>query len=257
MKRHKYRNFITDFRPRRFTELVGQDHVVRIMKRWIQEESIPRAIVLSGDIGVGKSCIARLLVKSSICLSQRKGRFEQCGRCDECKTMNFTSYSWANGNRASTSQFSEEMKKAVSFGPAMSWMGEESPWYPIWIDECDEMTCTCQSNLLHIFDSDWSGRTYIVATTTRPAKIIPALYDRCYPIEILPPSKTELTKWALGICGKANITVDDNAAIGRIIDVCGRSFRGVLTTLQTIRDSSKTVNEKNVMKAIEISGKKS
>ena len=74
------------YRPRRFSELSGQRHVITILKGAIRERKVPQQILFSGGSGIGKTTIARVLASSLLCLTTQDERddFEPCGICRSC-----------------------------------------------------------------------------------------------------------------------------------------------------------------------------
>ena len=72
------------FRPRRFTELVGQDGVVASLRSALQSGRIPHAFLFSGSRGVGKTTSARILARALNCETGPSA--DPCGSCDACRS---------------------------------------------------------------------------------------------------------------------------------------------------------------------------
>jgi DNA polymerase III subunit gamma/tau len=73
------------FRPQTFSELVGQDEVLRSLRSALEQDRVPHSFVFSGSRGVGKTTSARILAR---CLNCDKGPTpEPCGVCDSCKSI--------------------------------------------------------------------------------------------------------------------------------------------------------------------------
>jgi DNA polymerase III subunit gamma/tau len=73
------------WRPRRFAELVGQEHVLRPLTHALDSERVHHAFLFTGTRGVGKTTIARILAK---CLNCENGvRAEPCGECSACREI--------------------------------------------------------------------------------------------------------------------------------------------------------------------------
>ena len=73
------------WRPQRFSDLVGQDVVVRTLKNALSSGSLAHAYLLTGIRGVGKTTIARLLAMAVNCEKGASG--EPCGECDSCTSI--------------------------------------------------------------------------------------------------------------------------------------------------------------------------
>jgi DNA polymerase-3 subunit gamma/tau len=80
-----YQALARKWRPRRFSELVGQEHVLRPLTHALDSERVHHAFLFTGTRGVGKTTIARILAK---CLNCEKGvRAEPCGECAACREI--------------------------------------------------------------------------------------------------------------------------------------------------------------------------
>ena len=77
------------YRPKFFSDLSGQRHIITILKGSIKERKVPQQILFSGGSGLGKTTIARVLASSLLCLTPQDKRndFEPCGDCDSCKLI--------------------------------------------------------------------------------------------------------------------------------------------------------------------------
>jgi len=79
---YKAKHLTTFYRPQRFAELKGQDHIKKVLTTSIEEEIIGKAYLFSGTRGVGKTSVARIFAKAINC---RNGpASEPCNRCDIC-----------------------------------------------------------------------------------------------------------------------------------------------------------------------------
>ncbi len=81
-----YISLYRKYRPRKFSEVVGQEVVVKILKNCIVNNKIGHAYIFSGPRGTGKTSIAKIFSKAINCLSNDNG--DLCGKCDICQ-MNF------------------------------------------------------------------------------------------------------------------------------------------------------------------------
>ena len=70
------------WRPQRFSELVGQEHVVRALSNALERQRLHHAYLFTGTRGVGKTTIARIFAKSLNC--ERGEGASPCGKCDTC-----------------------------------------------------------------------------------------------------------------------------------------------------------------------------
>ncbi|MGH8458325.1 MAG: DNA polymerase III subunit gamma/tau, partial [Nevskiales bacterium] len=80
-----YEALARKWRPRQFSELVGQGHVVRALTHALEQDKVHPALLLSGTRGVGKTTIARILAR---CLNCEKGvSANPCGECSSCREI--------------------------------------------------------------------------------------------------------------------------------------------------------------------------
>jgi DNA polymerase III subunit gamma/tau len=73
------------YRPQRFTELVGQEHVARTLTNAIQQNRVHHAFLFTGARGVGKTSAARILAKALCC--EKGPTAEPCGKCEQCQEI--------------------------------------------------------------------------------------------------------------------------------------------------------------------------
>ena len=71
------------FRPKTFSEVVGQDHVIQTLKNQIKSGRIGHAYLLTGGRGTGKTSTAKILARAINCLDPKDG--EPCNKCEICK----------------------------------------------------------------------------------------------------------------------------------------------------------------------------
>ncbi len=86
-----YQVLARKYRPQRFSDVAGQDHVTRTLGNALEQQRVAHGYIFSGHRGIGKTTIARILAMALNCRNKigSPGRpsFEPCGVCDSCKEI--------------------------------------------------------------------------------------------------------------------------------------------------------------------------
>lgn len=163
------------YRPQRFSEVVGQEHVVETLKNAIRHNAIGHAYLFCGPRGTGKTTMARLLAKGVNCMLRKEGDAEPCLKCESCLEI-------AKGNAidlieidaASNRGIDEmrELKEGVRFAP------NKSKYRVFIVDESHMLTKEASNALLKTLEEPPSHAIFVLATTD-PHKMIPTIASRC------------------------------------------------------------------------------
>jgi len=79
-----YQVLARKYRPQKFSEVIGQEHVTRTLKNAIEQGRTAHGYIFSGHRGIGKTTVARILAMALNCRSSDKPVPEPCGVCDSC-----------------------------------------------------------------------------------------------------------------------------------------------------------------------------
>ncbi len=162
------------YRPARFDEVVGQDHIVRTLKNAIRSEKIAQAYLFCGPRGVGKTTCARILAKSINCENPRED-MEACGECPSC--LSFQSQSSFNIHEldAASNNSVDDMRsltEQVRYPP-------QSGKYKIYIiDEVHMLSQAAFNAFLKTLEEPPPYAVFILATTEKH-RILPTILSRC------------------------------------------------------------------------------
>ncbi len=169
------------YRPKSFSEIIGQEHIVQTLTNAISAGMISHAYLFSGPRGSGKTTIARLFAKAINCENKKParhnegGNFEPCNQCSICSEINQgKSLDLIEIDAASHRGIDEvrELKESIRFVPTKS-------KYKVYIiDESHQITKDAANALLKTLEEPPSHAIFILATT-EVHKMIPTIISRC------------------------------------------------------------------------------
>lgn len=160
------------YRPQKFSEVVGQDHVVKTLASALKSGHVAHAYLFAGPRGTGKTTVARLLAKAVNCTDN--SGFEPCNKCDSCKQiMENRSIDLIEIDAASNRGIDEirDLKEGIRFAPTSS-------KYKVYvIDEAHQLTKEAFNALLKTLEEPPKHAIFILATT-EPHKMLPTILSR-------------------------------------------------------------------------------
>jgi len=161
------------YRPKAFSEVIGQEHIVQTLRNAVAHALISHAYVFSGPRGSGKTTIARLLAKSVNCEKPKEG--EPCNACSSCLELNEARSMDLIEIDAASNRGIDEMralKEGIGFLPSKL-------RYKVFIvDEAHQLTKEAANALLKTLEEPPSHAIFILATTELH-KMIPTIVSRC------------------------------------------------------------------------------
>lgn len=163
------------YRPQKFADLSGQDHIKKTLQKGIELERLAHAYLFCGPRGTGKTTSARLIAKSLNCLNFDKEKIEPCNECKICKEINEGSLvDVVEIDAASNRGIDEirELRESVKFSPYHA----ENKVYII--DEVHMLTKEAFNALLKTLEEP-PANVYFVLATTEVHKIPDTIISRC------------------------------------------------------------------------------
>lgn len=214
------------YRPGRFSDVVGQDHVTAPLVRAIENNRVHHAYLFSGPRGCGKTSSARILARSLNC--EKGPSPEPCGQCQSCIDLA------PNGGGsldvveldAATHGLVEdarELRERAHFSPVSS-------RFKIYIiDEAHQLSVSAANALLKIIEEPPPHVRFVFATTS-PDKILPTIRSRThhYPFRLVPARV--LSGHLAWVCEQEGV-VAESAALDLVARAGAGSVRDSLSVL--------------------------
>jgi len=195
------------YRPQSFSEVIGQEHVVKTLTNAISSGIISHAYLFAGPRGSGKTTLARLFAKSLNCENRKEGEAEPCNKCSSClEIMENRSMDLIEIDAASHRGIDEmkELVEGIKFSPA------KSKHKVFIIDESHQLTKEASNALLKTLEEPPSHAIFILATT-EIHKMIPTIISRCQRFDFRRLTLEEIVKRLNILAEKEKVEVDETA----------------------------------------------
>ena len=228
------------WRPRKFSQLVGQEHVVRALSNALEQNRLHHAYLFTGTRGVGKTTIARIFAKSLNCISGITAT--PCGECSACTEIdNGRFVDLIELDAASNTQVDNmrELLESALYAPS-------SGRFKVYIiDEVHMLSKSAFNAMLKTLEEPPEHVKFILATTD-PQKIPVTVLSRCLQFNLKQLLPALISKHLRNILDQEKISFD-LGAIALISQAAQGSMRDALSLLdQAIAFSVGKVEEGNV-----------
>ncbi len=168
-----YQALYRAWRPDTFTEIVGQDAIVRTLKRQVMSGRVAHAYLFCGTRGTGKTTAAKVLARAINCLNPRDG--DPCGECEVCRALKAeTSMDVSEIDAASNNGVDEirDLREKIKFPPTLT-------RYKVYIiDEVHMLSTGAFNALLKTLEEPPEHAVFILATT-EPQRLPATILSRC------------------------------------------------------------------------------
>ena len=175
----QYASLYRRYRPRRFSEIRGQEHVVAALRNAVENNRVQHAYLLSGPRGTGKTTAARILAKVLNCTDPQEG--EPCCACDSCVAMEAgTSFDLHELDAASNNKV-DDMRDLLS-KVALGTPGRTKVYL---LDEVHMLTSGAENALLKTLEEPPEHVVFVLATT-EPHKVVETIRSPspCQPLTV-------------------------------------------------------------------------
>lgn len=221
------------YRPQRFSDVTGQDHITKTIANEIATGKIAHAYLFSGPRGIGKTTLARLLAKSINCLNRKEGQFEPCNECISCTEItaghSIDIMEIDAASNTGVDNVRENIIENAQFKPT------KSRYKVFIIDEVHMLSTSAFNALLKTLEEPPMHVIFILATTEQhklPATII----SRCQRFNFKKVGFDPMLARLKNICKEEGVKVDDKV-LERVInksDGCMRDAESLLGQILSI-----------------------
>ncbi len=229
-----YQVLARKYRPQKFSDVIGQEHVTHTLQNAIAQERIAHGYIFSGHRGIGKTTVARILAMAVNCRSSEKPVAEPCGTCDSCTEIrNGNSVDVIEIDAATNRGIDEirELREAARYRPARD-------RFKIYIlDEAHQITDAAFNALLKTLEEPPSHVIFMMATT-QPEDIPQTIRSRCQHFSYRAMKFDDIMGQLRDIVTKEKIPADEGA-LALLAEAGDGSMRDALSILdQAIASTS-------------------
>jgi len=251
-----YQALYRTYRPKRFSDVVGQNVIIRTLQNAILNNKVAHAYLFSGPRGTGKTSVAKIFAKAVNC--EKAPSLEPCGECETCQLIEEGHLSDVIEIDAASNNGVEEIRELrdkVNYLPSFG-------KYKVYIiDEVHMLTQAAFNALLKTLEEPPAHVIFILATT-EPNKVIPTILSRCQRFDFRGISPSDINKKLIEIRDKEEIDISDEAlneialnAEGGLRDAISLldqtvSFSGEKITIEDVYQVSGSVSKDNLIKLV-------
>jgi DNA polymerase III subunit gamma/tau len=223
-----YQVIARKWRPQKFSDLVGQEHVTETLANAIKNDRVAHAYIFSGARGVGKTTAARILAKALNCVHGPTAT--PCGECDSCREIAAgTSLDVIEIDAASNRGIDQirELREMVRYAPA------SSRSKVVILDEAHMLTGEASNALLKTLEEP-PDRVIFVMATTQPEDLVDTIRSRSQHFHFRALTFGEITARLEEIAQQENLKIDAGA-LAVISRMAEGSMRDALSLLEQAR----------------------
>ena len=239
--------FYTEYRPQKFGDLIGLEHVVESITGALASGRPAHAYFFTGSRGVGKTSVARILAKALNCTDPQTKlssatpsyvKFEPCLKCKSCTSIK-------EGNNLDLIEIDaasnrgiddiRTLKDNINLSPT----GAKNKIYII--DEVHMLTTEASNALLKTLEEPPS-HAYFVLCTTNPEKVLTTIKSRCQQFQFTRPTIDEISN-KLKLIAKDNKYEISDEQVKRIAIVAKGAYREAETILEQMMSGDKHILE--------------
>ena len=228
------------WRPRKFSEVRGQPHAVRVLSNAISAERVHHAWLFAGTRGVGKTTLARILAAALNC--EKGAAPEPCGECASCQSIQdgrFVDLMEVDAASRTKVEQTRELLENVQYAPTVG-------RYKIYLIDEAHMLSTSSFNALLKTLEEPPGHVKFLLATTEPRRLPVTVLSRCLQINLRSMDSETIADQLSAICKGEGVNAEPGA-LARIARAASGSMRDALSLLdQAIAYGAGAVPESDV-----------
>jgi len=230
------------YRPQKFSEVIGQEHVTRTLQNAIEQRRTAHGYIFSGHRGIGKTTVARILAMALNCRSKDRPVAEPCGVCESCTEIRAGNAVDVIEIDAATNRGIDEireLREAARYRPARD-------RFKIYIlDEAHQITDAAFNALLKTLEEPPDHIVFMLATT-QPEDIPQTIRSRCQHFSFRAVKFDAIVAQLRDLVTREKIEADDDA-LALLAEAGDGSMRDALSILdQAIASASGRVTADSV-----------
>ncbi len=237
----KENSLYTKYRPKKFSEIYGQDHISIVLRNQVKNDKISHAYIFSGTRGTGKTTCARIFSKAINCLNNVSG--EPCLNCEKCSeskgNLNIHELDAASNNSV------DQIRGLIDELRYINIIGG----YKVYIlDEAHMLSISAFNALLKTIEEPPLGAIFILSTT-EIKKIPQTIISRCQKFDFRDISREDVFKNLSFIREKESMNIDDES-LYLISDLSNGSMRDGISILERVyltKDSIDINDTRNIL----------
>ncbi|MGB9072446.1 MAG: DNA polymerase III subunit gamma/tau [Terriglobales bacterium] len=241
-----YQVLARKYRPQKFSDVIGQEHVTQTLINAIAQERIAHGYIFSGHRGIGKTTVARILAMALNCRSAAKPVAEPCGVCDSCTEIRAGNAVDVIEIDAATNRGIDEireLREAARYRPARD-------RFKIYIlDEAHQITDAAFNALLKTLEEP-PGHVIFMLATTQPEDIPQTIRSRCQHFSFRAVTFEDILRQLREIARQEKIPADEDA-LALLAEAGDGSMRDALSILdQAIASTAEQLTLESVRRLI-------